>query len=189
MAMVALRGARSRLIVISLGAAMGVAAGVLIAVLMGLSVFDRGGATTQVESSRGLPPSSGLGGSGGGVGNPSSELFAAFDSLPLYPGAAAENAVPQAYEGTTVWQRYFVPADAEQIMAFFDRELGIRGWQPGSVREEALPQKDGGPASTASERVSRSFTHGDLQVTITAAPNFKAPERGATVLTVSLSYR
>jgi hypothetical protein len=119
----------------------------------------------------------------GGGGEPPPELVAVRDSLPLYPGAAVDQSGVST--GQELVAFYWVPDEPARVMAFYERELPIQGWQP-EPRSVATGEKDDGSQLTV---LSTSFVKEDLLLTISASPNEKAPDRGAGYLQVLIQAR
>lgn len=134
--------------------------------------------------SGGEPAGRDQGGKGGG-GEPRPELVAAFNSLPLYPGAVSEDAKLESSEGTDVWDIYFVQDPPEEVNAFYEQALPAQGW---AVNGPAVSQ-GGTKDREQAMAITRSFGKGNLQVTISVAANTKDPSRGATQLSVAVKLR
>ena len=122
------------------------------------------------------------GGSGGG-GRPSARLLSVFDSLPLYPGATVSN--PPVSTGIELRTSYWVKDSPEQVITFHVRELPKAGWQPEAPPTVTTSEK-GGQTSTLH---SAAFVKDDLRLTISAWPNTKDPDRGASGLAIDIRPR
>jgi len=168
------------LIVMPLGLAAGVLTAALIIFLLALPLVEGGSSTMRTS-----PAPAQLGGRGGS-GNLPPKLLAAFNSLPLYPGAVSENgpvAKPESAEGRDVWETYFVQDAPEQVGAFYDQALPTQGW-----RAEGPPVVQAGDKGDT-ETTTRSFAKSNLQVTISITANTKDPSQGATQLSVAVVLR
>jgi hypothetical protein len=118
------------------------------------------------------------------VGNPfeaPSDLASLIDSMPPPSGAETE---PDDYVTEDIVDRFYTVSDTpEKAVAFFTAELPKEGW----IVEQNVTSA--GDPKTGNERTSAIFSKNEYRITVSASPNNKNPERGATLLQVTVGRR
>ena len=115
-------------------------------------------------------------GQSGGGGLPPKPLLEVYDSLPLPPRVAVQEAPVST--GYALMAFYWAQDTPDKVLSFYQRELVAQGWRQETA--PTTPPSDIKDDGTQAVSQVATFIRDDLRLTIGAAPNTKDPARGAT---------